>query len=84
MLSCRFCTLRSRCSLTNTGIPVSHVVNDEEARQDVSSAVCDSPVSVIHLNSNILEGETLTLLTEETYVDSLLTTLPVCYILSCR
>ncbi|CAM8942662.1 unnamed protein product [Rhodiola kirilowii] len=43
----------------------------------MSSASCDSPISVIHFNSNIIEGDTLNLLTEEAYVDSLLTTLPV-------
>ncbi|CAM8936784.1 unnamed protein product [Rhodiola kirilowii] len=73
----RFCTFRSRCSLTNTEIPVTHVANDEEEVQDMSSASCDSPISVIHFNSNIIEGDTLNLLTEEAYVDSLLTTLPV-------
>uniref|UniRef100_A0A7N0VJ55 Solute carrier family 40 member n=1 Tax=Kalanchoe fedtschenkoi TaxID=63787 RepID=A0A7N0VJ55_KALFE len=74
----RLCTVKSRCSLTNTEIPVTHGADDEEeAVKDFSSPPCDLPISVIHLSSNILEGESLKLLTEETYVDNILTTLPV-------
>uniref|UniRef100_A0A7N0TFJ2 Solute carrier family 40 member n=1 Tax=Kalanchoe fedtschenkoi TaxID=63787 RepID=A0A7N0TFJ2_KALFE len=74
----RLFKFKSRCSVTNIEVPITHVTDDEEEFvQDLSSPPCDLPISMIHLNSNILEGESLNLLTEETYVDNILTTLPV-------
>ena len=54
-------------------------------QEALSSVEGDCSLAIVQLNSGFLEAETLTLqteplslLTEGTYVDSLLTTLPVC------
>lgn len=75
--SCRFDGISSRCSITNTDIHCNHVATDEEVREDISSHSSDYPVPLIHLKPDILETDSLSLLTENTYVDTLLTTLPV-------
>ncbi|CAL0316549.1 unnamed protein product [Lupinus luteus] len=66
----------SRCSITNTDIHVDHVTMDEA--EGTSSAVePECPVPIVKLNSDILKTESLNLLTEATFVDTLLTALPV-------
>ncbi|KAL6278498.1 hypothetical protein ACE6H2_022099 [Prunus campanulata] len=67
----------SRCSITNTDIHFSHVATENEVQVETSAAEPDCSVSIVNLNSDMLETESLSLLTEDTYVDSLLTTLPV-------
>ncbi|XP_068663329.1 solute carrier family 40 member 3, chloroplastic [Aristolochia californica] len=64
----------SRCSITNTDVDFNQVATEDEAPDDVSYG-CAIPV--VHLQSEILEVEPLSLLTEDTYIDNLLTTLPV-------
>ena len=58
---------------------------EDDVQEALSSVEADCSLSIVQLNSGFLEADTLTLqteplglLTERTYVDSLLTTLPVC------
>ncbi|KAH9755557.1 Solute carrier family 40 member 3 [Citrus sinensis] len=74
----------SRCSITNTEVQLDHVAADDEVREDMSTNEMECPVSVVQLNSEMLQinsemlqMDSLTLLTEGTFVDSLLTTIPV-------
>lgn len=75
---CRFRNLNSRCSITNTDLHLSNVLTEDEAPQDLSAAECDCSTPIVHLKTDILESESLSLLAETTYVDSVLTALPVC------
>lgn len=63
---------------------MDHVAADDEAREDMSTNEMECPVSVVQLNSEMLQinsemlqMDSLTLLTEGTFVDNLLTTIPV-------
>lgn len=76
----RFDALISRCSITNTDTHCSHVVTEDEASEELSAVEPECSVPIINLKSDILEAEPLSLLTEDTYVDCLLTTLPVCFL----
>ncbi|XP_059313311.1 solute carrier family 40 member 3, chloroplastic [Lycium ferocissimum] len=64
-------SLNPRCSI-NTDI-----ATDQEVRDDVATDDCGCSVPVLHLKSDILETEALNLLAKGTFVDTLLTTLPV-------
>uniref|UniRef100_A0A2N9EPM5 Solute carrier family 40 member n=1 Tax=Fagus sylvatica TaxID=28930 RepID=A0A2N9EPM5_FAGSY len=75
--SSRFDCLISRCSITNTDVQFNQVATEDELPEDFSDAEPNCSVPIVHLKSEILETESLNLLTEETYVDSLLTNLPV-------
>lgn len=76
----RFDAFISRCSITNTDTHCSHVVTEDEASEELSAVEPECSVPIINLKSDILEAEPLSLLTEDTYVDCLLTTLPVCFL----
>ncbi|KAM1442624.1 hypothetical protein ACFXTO_010589 [Malus domestica] len=72
----RFDSFSSRCSITNTDAHFSHVATDNEVQEESSIAEpgcssCSVPIV------DMLDTESLSLLTEDTYVDCLLTTLPV-------
>ncbi|KAM1160188.1 hypothetical protein ACFX19_033833 [Malus domestica] len=72
----RFDSFSSRCSITNTDVHFNHVATDNEVQEESSVAEpgcsgCSVPIV------DMLETESLSLLTEDTYVDCLLTTLPV-------
>ncbi|KAF9681496.1 hypothetical protein SADUNF_Sadunf05G0007400 [Salix dunnii] len=75
--SYRFRNLNSRCSITNTDLHLSNVVTEDEAPQDLLAAECDCSTPIVHLKTDILDSESLSLLAETTYVDSVLTALPV-------
>lgn len=49
---------------------------DEDLSATDSDCCCTTPI--LQLTSDVLETESLNILTGDTYVDSLLTTLPVC------
>ncbi|KAA8545260.1 hypothetical protein F0562_020044 [Nyssa sinensis] len=72
----RFDNFNSRCSITDTDV-FDHVANEEEGQEDFSAAASNCSVPIVHLKSDILETESLNILGEGTYVDSLLTTWPV-------
>ncbi|KAF7817976.1 solute carrier family 40 member 3, chloroplastic-like isoform X1 [Senna tora] len=72
----RFNNFSSRCSITNTDICLDCITTDE-AKGECSIVEPDCLVPVVQLESDILKTESLSLLTEGTYVDSLLTALPV-------
>ena len=55
------------------------MATEDEVTEELSVVEpdCSCSVPILNLNSDILEAEPLSLLTEDTYVDSLLTVLPV-------
>lgn len=79
-LTPRFTTQRlgsfnTRCSI-NTNV-LTDIATDQEVRDDVATDDCGCTIPVLHLKSDILETEALNLLAKGTFVDTLLTTLPV-------
>ncbi|XP_011087494.1 solute carrier family 40 member 3, chloroplastic [Sesamum indicum] len=64
-----------RCSLTNTD--VLNPVATEEVYNDATSLDSNCSIPVVHLKSDTLETEGLNLLVGGTYVDTILTALPV-------
>ncbi|KAL0422104.1 UNVERIFIED_CONTAM: Solute carrier family 40 member 3, chloroplastic [Sesamum latifolium] len=64
-----------RCSLTNTDVLNS--VATEEVYDDATSLDSNCSIPVVHLKSDTLETEGLNLLVGGTYVDTILTALPV-------
>jgi hypothetical protein len=88
--SCRWLSLRSspscsrrlnsfssRCSITNTDVCHEFVTTDDEIHEDLLTPIEDHSIPIVHLDTNISVTESLTLLTECTYVDTVLTALPV-------
>ncbi|KAL5783720.1 hypothetical protein ACOSP7_008749 [Xanthoceras sorbifolium] len=74
----RFDSFVTRCSITDTEVHVNDVGAEEEVQEAISAVEIECPVPIVHLNSDILHTDSLTLLTAGgTYIDSLLTTLPV-------
>ncbi|XP_050381132.1 solute carrier family 40 member 3, chloroplastic [Argentina anserina] len=73
----RFEGINPRCSITNTDVHCNHVVIENETQEESSAVGPECPVPIVHLTSNILETEPLSILTGDTYVDNLLITLPV-------
>ncbi|KAF5739979.1 Ferroportin protein family isoform 1 [Tripterygium wilfordii] len=73
----RFQNLQSSCSITNTDVDFSHLGTGDESPQDLlaDESCCSAPI--VHLKPDILDTESLGLLDEGAYVDSLLTVLPV-------
>lgn len=71
----RLNTFSLRCSLVNTDI--CHSVETDEVREDAMSLESNCLIPVVHLESDTLETEGLNLLVGESYVDTILTTLPV-------
>ncbi|KAI5658543.1 hypothetical protein M9H77_27336 [Catharanthus roseus] len=65
-----------KCSITNTDV-LSHVTTDEVVQEDLATADSNCTVPIVHLTSDLLETDALNLLAKGTYVDTLLTTLPV-------
>ncbi|KAK6805098.1 hypothetical protein RDI58_002882 [Solanum bulbocastanum] len=68
-------SLNTRCSI-NTDV-LTDIATDQEVRDDVATDDCGCTIPVLHLKSDILETEALNLLAKGTFVDTLLTTLPV-------
>ncbi|XP_061361422.1 solute carrier family 40 member 3, chloroplastic isoform X1 [Gastrolobium bilobum] len=74
----RLACFGSKCSIIDTGIRLDHVTKDEDQGNGGSLVVePECPVPIVKLKSDILETESLNLLTEATFVDTLLTALPV-------
>ncbi|KAH1032124.1 hypothetical protein J1N35_044298 [Gossypium stocksii] len=71
-----FDSFKLRCSITNTDVHFNQVATeDEDLSATDSDCCCTTPI--LQLKSDVLETESLNILTGDTYVDSLLTTLPV-------
>ncbi|XP_031104158.1 solute carrier family 40 member 3, chloroplastic [Ipomoea triloba] len=66
---------KSRCSIAKADIFTD--TTDEEVLDNFESADYNCTVPVVHLKSDILDSEALDLLAKGTYVDTILTTLPV-------
>ncbi|KAH0850997.1 hypothetical protein HID58_095064 [Brassica napus] len=72
----RLNSFTSRCSITNTDVCHEFVTTTDD--EDLPSPPEDHPIPIVHLdNTNIAVTESLSLLTECTYVDTVLTALPV-------
>ncbi|KAK1374050.1 Solute carrier family 40 protein [Heracleum sosnowskyi] len=67
----KFCL---RCSITDTDV-LNSVAIEEELHEELSTSNCSVPI--VQLNTDVLEAESVNLLSESTYVDTLLTKLPV-------
>ncbi|KAM7274302.1 hypothetical protein ACFE04_028966 [Oxalis oulophora] len=67
----------ARCSITNTDVQLHQYSTNDEISEDLSRVEIDCPVQIVHLNSDILETDSLSLLTEATDLDTILTKLPV-------
>lgn len=79
-LDFRFGSFNSKCSITNTDRQCKHVASENKTQEELSDVEPDLSVPIVNLKSDILEAESLSLLTEDIYVDCLLTALPVCFI----
>lgn len=55
---------------------MNSVAIEEELHEELSTSNCSVPI--VQLNTDVLEAESVNLLSESTYVDTLLTKLPVC------
>lgn len=64
--------------MTNTEVQFHQTGIAEGVQEDLPDIASNCPVPIIHLKPDILEAEPLNLLTEGTFVDNLLTALPVC------
>jgi len=53
------------------------VTTDDDIHEDLLTPIEDHSIPIVHLDTNISVTESLTLLTECTYVDTVLTALPV-------
>lgn len=73
LFSRSFDSFKLRCSITNTDVHFNQVATEDE---DLSAT--DSTTPILQLKSDVLETESLNILTGDTYVDNLLTALPVC------
>ncbi|GLT88423.1 hypothetical protein SLE2022_064500 [Rubroshorea leprosula] len=73
-----FDSINPRWLIKNSDLDCNHVATEDEVSKDMSAVeieCCSTPI--VQLKSDILEAESSSLLTEETYVDRLLTNLPV-------
>lgn len=73
----RFSCFVSKCSLTDTEVHLDNVVTDEDANEGRGVVESHCSVPFVKLNTDILDTESLNLLSEATFVDTLLTALPV-------
>ncbi|KAI3784453.1 hypothetical protein L1987_43552 [Smallanthus sonchifolius] len=73
--SLRLNNLYTRCSMTN--IEVLNNIVTEEVDHDSSPDASSCSVPIVHLSSEIHDTESTNLLVEGTYVDMILTTLPI-------
>ncbi|KAK7392088.1 hypothetical protein VNO78_20515 [Psophocarpus tetragonolobus] len=73
----RFAYFGSKCSLTDTDVHLDHVTTDEDEDQGRGLVEPNCSVPFVKLKTDILETKSLNLLAEATFVDTLLTALPV-------
>ncbi|KAJ9557607.1 hypothetical protein OSB04_012221 [Centaurea solstitialis] len=71
----RLNNLYTRCSITNT--EVFNNIITEDVHHDSSSDAPSCSVPILHLNAEIHDTESANLLVEGTFVDMILTTLPI-------
>ncbi|XP_052194112.1 solute carrier family 40 member 3, chloroplastic-like isoform X2 [Diospyros lotus] len=75
-ISPRLGTFNSRCSISRTEV-FNHIDTVEEVQEESPDAASNYSVPIVHIKSDILKTESLSLLAEDTYADTILTTLPV-------
>ncbi|KAK9692157.1 hypothetical protein RND81_09G244600 [Saponaria officinalis] len=73
----RFDDFCASCSVIDTNVQLDGISSDEDALENMSCSATNCPTSIIHLNPEILEAETLHMLSERSFVDNVLTALPV-------
>lgn len=74
----RLNSFSSRCSIINTDVCHDFVTTDDDIHEDLPTPIDDHSIPIVHLDTNIAVTDSLSLLTECTYVDTVLTALPVC------
>ncbi|KAL1212765.1 Solute carrier family 40 member 3 [Cardamine amara subsp. amara] len=67
----------AKCSIINTEVCHEFVTTDDDIHEDLPTQIEDHSIPLVHLDTNIAVTESLSLLTECTYVDTVLTALPV-------
>ncbi|KAK1293421.1 hypothetical protein QJS10_CPB17g01048 [Acorus calamus] len=72
-----FDNLKSKCSITRTDADLDVDAKRDEVSEDLPSIPLDCSFPIIHLDSEILEAESMHILAEGDYLDNLLTELPV-------
>ncbi|XP_074321086.1 solute carrier family 40 member 3, chloroplastic [Silene latifolia] len=65
------------CSMIDIDLKLEEISSNEDALENFSCSDTSCPTSVVHLNPEILEAEPLHMLSERSYVDNVLTALPV-------
>ncbi|KAH9611593.1 hypothetical protein KSS87_006520 [Heliosperma pusillum] len=65
------------CSMTDIDLQLEDISSNEESLENFSCSDTYCPTSVVHLNPEILEAEPMHMLSERSYVDNVLTALPV-------
>ncbi|KAK1277907.1 hypothetical protein QJS04_geneDACA007051 [Acorus gramineus] len=73
----RFDNLKSKCSITRTDVDLDVDAKRDEVSEDLPSIPLDCSFPILHLDSEILEAESMHILAEGDYLDNLLTELPV-------
>ena len=77
LIYCRLEHFHPKCSATETDV-FNQLAAEEEISEDLTASESNCSVQIVHLKSDVLETEALNLLAEGTFVDTLLTALPVC------
>ncbi|KFK26445.1 hypothetical protein AALP_AA8G249400 [Arabis alpina] len=67
----------SRCSIINTDVCHEFVATDDKIHEEFPVPIEDHPIPIVHLDTILPVPESLSLLTDCTYVDTVLTALPV-------
>ncbi|CAN8255800.1 unnamed protein product [Cochlearia groenlandica] len=73
----RLNSFSSRCSIVNTDVCHEFVTTNDNSHEDLPAPVEDHSLPIVHLDGNIAVTESLSLLNECTFVDTVLTALPV-------
>lgn len=63
--------------MIDTDLHPDNIASDEDEEEDLSSSVSNNSGPIINLRTDILDAESLNILSENTYVDTVLTALPV-------
>ncbi|KAJ0976411.1 hypothetical protein J5N97_018376 [Dioscorea zingiberensis] len=75
---CRLGNFISNCSITNVDIDVENITTEDQGQgDDLASLPSCCSIPVVHLTPDILDSQSLDLVTEENYKTSPFTTLPV-------
>ncbi|KAL2925681.1 Solute carrier family 40 member 3 chloroplastic, partial [Bienertia sinuspersici] len=74
---CRVDDFCASCPMIDTDLHPDDIACDEDIQEDLASSASNYSGPVVHLNPDILEAESVNILSERSYVDTVLTALPV-------